>query len=461
MTADGWDGVHLGEATAHAWLDGALPPDEAARAEAHVATCPDCTALVAEARGLIAGASRILGALDAVPAGVVPAAAPVAVPTIRPPATRRWWTGAPARAAAAVLLLAGGSAVVLRDRGVKSASTEVAQPVEMLESRAMADQVADSTALASEPMVTPAPAVAAAPEPARRMAARTRAADVAPAPPSPAAELASAPMAAPPMAPAPMPAPAAPVAVGESRRELAPSAAKSVTADAMALAGNVSGTARGLVSGRVVTPDGRPIAGAQVQIAGTTAGAVTDSIGAFRVQSPLRGAATLLTRRVGYAMDSLRVLTRGEDTSSTTIVLKPSALALEAVVTGVAGGTARPLTGRRDAVSTVAGCWVVRPERAWTAAAPALPDTLRLDRAGTASVGDERGRAAWRDGRWTAVDTATVTVTMPATGGEMTLALRRAAGDWRGTATWTATPPATRDVAPADVRLVATRCSAR
>ena len=46
MRDDGWDGVHLGEATAHAWLDGALPPDEAARAAAHVATCADCTCLL-------------------------------------------------------------------------------------------------------------------------------------------------------------------------------------------------------------------------------------------------------------------------------------------------------------------------------------------------------------------------------------------------------------------------------
>lgn len=63
---------HPDEGTIHAWLDGALPVDEAASLEAHVAACGDCQAAVAEARGLIAASSRILGALDSVPANVEP-----------------------------------------------------------------------------------------------------------------------------------------------------------------------------------------------------------------------------------------------------------------------------------------------------------------------------------------------------------------------------------------------------
>ena len=58
---------HLDEGTIHAWLDGALSADEAARAEAHVASCSACADAVAEARGLIAASSRILTALDNVP----------------------------------------------------------------------------------------------------------------------------------------------------------------------------------------------------------------------------------------------------------------------------------------------------------------------------------------------------------------------------------------------------------
>jgi hypothetical protein len=68
---------HPDEGTIHAWLDDALPADEAARVAAHVETCEQCAATVAEARGLIAGASRIVSSLDSVRGGVIPAKAPV------------------------------------------------------------------------------------------------------------------------------------------------------------------------------------------------------------------------------------------------------------------------------------------------------------------------------------------------------------------------------------------------
>lgn len=64
---------HPEEGTIHAWLDGELGASEGASLEAHVAGCAACAALVAEARGLTAASSRILGALDEVPSGVVPA----------------------------------------------------------------------------------------------------------------------------------------------------------------------------------------------------------------------------------------------------------------------------------------------------------------------------------------------------------------------------------------------------
>ena len=64
---------HPEEGIIHAWLDGALPADEAAALESHVASCKECAAGVAEARGLIAASSRIVGHLDAVPGKVIPA----------------------------------------------------------------------------------------------------------------------------------------------------------------------------------------------------------------------------------------------------------------------------------------------------------------------------------------------------------------------------------------------------
>ena len=97
---------HLDEGTIHSWLDGALTADEAAQVEAHVKECPQCAAAVAEARGFIAGSSRILTALDNAPRGVIPAVAP----------KRRidpfvW------RVAATVLVVAAGTLVVVRTRG--------------------------------------------------------------------------------------------------------------------------------------------------------------------------------------------------------------------------------------------------------------------------------------------------------------------------------------------------------
>src|SRR5215204_4508032 len=63
---------HLEEGEIHAWLDGALSETEGARIEQHIATCKECAAMVADARGLIAGASHIVSALDHVPGGVIP-----------------------------------------------------------------------------------------------------------------------------------------------------------------------------------------------------------------------------------------------------------------------------------------------------------------------------------------------------------------------------------------------------
>jgi hypothetical protein len=89
---------HPEEGTIHAWLDGALPATEASALESHVATCAECEARVAEARGLIAASSRIVRHLDAVPANVIPVA----------PRKRRLvsWRNPWIAAIAAVLILA-------------------------------------------------------------------------------------------------------------------------------------------------------------------------------------------------------------------------------------------------------------------------------------------------------------------------------------------------------------------
>jgi hypothetical protein len=117
---------HLDEGTIHAWLDGALLPDESRRVEEHAATCEACGALVAEARGFIAAASRILTALDDVPAGVTPVRAagepdvPDELAALRARKAaegltkRRRWLRMPFLAAAAMVFVAVGTLAVLQ-----------------------------------------------------------------------------------------------------------------------------------------------------------------------------------------------------------------------------------------------------------------------------------------------------------------------------------------------------------
>jgi hypothetical protein len=98
---------HLDEGTIHAWLDGELSADEAARIEAHIASCAECAEHVAEARGLIAASSRIASALDVTPSGVIPAFG------ARKKSVRRWWMGS---AVAATLVVAVGTMLVRNGR---------------------------------------------------------------------------------------------------------------------------------------------------------------------------------------------------------------------------------------------------------------------------------------------------------------------------------------------------------
>lgn len=109
---------HPDEGTIHAWLDGELSAEEAAAVESHVAECKECSAMVAEARGLIAASSRIVSALDIIPGGVIPAAKP-----------RRtaWYMSTQLRAAAAVVVVAGASLLVMRGGG-KEAVMEQSRP---------------------------------------------------------------------------------------------------------------------------------------------------------------------------------------------------------------------------------------------------------------------------------------------------------------------------------------------
>ena len=135
---------HLDEGTIHAWLDGELPPAEREAAEAHVASCDECKAAVAEARGFIAASSRILTALDAVPGGVLPASTTSAFVKERAPAkftiSRAWM------AAAAVLVLSTATVIAVRPRGETAALAAPASPAEESATNAVApkaDEIAE------------------------------------------------------------------------------------------------------------------------------------------------------------------------------------------------------------------------------------------------------------------------------------------------------------------------------
>jgi anti-sigma factor RsiW len=137
---------HPDEGMIHTWLDGELSAEEAAPLEAHVADCAQCAAAVAEARGLIAGSSRIVSSLDSVPAGVIPAARP----THRP-----WYSTTQFRAAAALLLIAGSSLLLMRQNEKKGDSImAVAAP-----------RVVATDAIARESSALVLPQRAAAPRP--------------------------------------------------------------------------------------------------------------------------------------------------------------------------------------------------------------------------------------------------------------------------------------------------------
>jgi hypothetical protein len=102
------------EGMIHQWLDGECTPEESAEIERLIATDAAWAAAVAEARGLIAASSRIVGALDAVPRAMP--AGSRAAPRVRANQLRAipaWM-----KVAAAAVIVAG-SAYALREKAAE------------------------------------------------------------------------------------------------------------------------------------------------------------------------------------------------------------------------------------------------------------------------------------------------------------------------------------------------------
>lgn len=137
-----YEGIHPDEGTIHAWLDDALDAAEASQVALHVESCAECAGRVAEARGLIAGASRVVRLLDSDPAPML--AAPVVPATVTP--ISRWLRVTPARAAiAAALVVAVGLTLTREKAAVESAATFTDSAMSMTTPPASAP-VADASA---------------------------------------------------------------------------------------------------------------------------------------------------------------------------------------------------------------------------------------------------------------------------------------------------------------------------
>lgn len=348
---------HLDEGTIHAWIDGELSPEQGGEIAAHVAECPECAAMVAEARGLVAASTRILTALDDVPGGVIPS-----LPDIAPAQTqavrRRWYQRTDVRAAAALLLVAGTSLVVVQ-RGADSTATRATfatvdkgQPNSAASTEAaaagpvtgtkqvMADALSSSAAGPAPRAARPEmPESEMSREPSRRAqtksgytmpreqmaqgnamadaqpsrlqardeskslkeeAAKSRPADVAFALSAP--SLARVGIAAPPVVAAPT----------EDRASM--------------------NTSR-VVKGRVIDKQsGRGVAQAQVVIEGTKLDATTDKDGNFTIANVPPGDLRLNVRKLGYGVTTIPLAKESRDAEGTMVALTPSQVALEALV---------------------------------------------------------------------------------------------------------------------------------
>lgn len=353
---------HLDEGTIHAWLDGALAPNEASAAEAHVQSCEQCARVVAEARGLIAASSRILGALDDVPAvqGAAGSTGALSLPAARLRRTSWWRRGGIGYAAAATALLAVGTTLVwsrmspdtAMDARV-SAVNEAAPAPQAATSPSTTDSLASTRAAGSRPAASDLardPANDAKNVVPAATSAKLSAKDT-----QPAKEEFAIDRVVP--LPGPMPRPAAPKSTPPVKQE----PERKALVDAAANAALSVRPAQ--VLGRVLdATTGAPVAGAIVSIDTARAAVRTDSAGKFQLQSVPLGNQTVRVRALGFQAAQYPVAVAASDSVQLAFTLQKSTVALQEVVTtGAAAGAQRDRreaqVARRDAPqsSAVAG----------------------------------------------------------------------------------------------------------
>jgi Ca-activated chloride channel family protein len=374
---------HVDEGTVHAWLDGAFSGDDAARVDAHVAGCATCQAQVAEARGLFAASARILGALDGVPAGVVPkvdaavTAARVATAVPMPRATRRPWMGI----AAAAVLMVGSVAVWQRTQNHTAVSETVAA------APTAPGTIADSMLRAAPATVASAPLAADA-------------AKSTPAAPSPSASARRAPVAETSVTKSPAANASSSVALAAERASTTVGEVATLApATPLALAARASNSnatdvlpARPLVIyGTVRDVASRPIAMATVQVSrGVNAGgsmdatAQTEANGFYRIalSASTQRSVIVTVRAIGYNVQRSTATVTG-DSARVDVTLTVTAMMLSEVV------TAQSTRGERAADAAAASPKTAVTATFAPAVAPGAPSRTNVGVAGGIARGRE------------------------------------------------------------------------
>jgi hypothetical protein len=358
---------HPDEGQIHAWLDGAVDPATAAGLEAHVAACPDCAAAVAEARGLIAGASRILLALDNVPAGVIPAPADVADPQAsddlaayrvrqhgdtKIPQRRHipWYARRSVQVAASLMLVAGIGGVVVRnsDRADEKVFIDIETDAAPATRGPAAAEQRQASVVAAEPAAPPAPPMATAPLSGVATAA-------------PFASAATANL------PAPVVLDSTPAPLARGLNDMA-AVRRSLT------------TASGTISGKVIGPDEAPIPMAVVAIASMNVTVQTAADGSFTLPPLAPGRYTLEARRIGYGparVEGVEIV--AGDTAYARVAMQPSLNQLSGVVVTGVGAAGTDLNG---------ACFILTVSPAGRGI-PILPRRVRFQLADLAAPADE------------------------------------------------------------------------
>lgn len=296
------DTRHPDEGTIHAYVESQLPRAEYEQVDAHVAACAQCADAVAEARGLIAASSRIVSALDGVPAGVLPRSG-----------RRRTWLPAWLPVAAVGLLAVGISSVALRD-GVRMSVVDGTEGERQIEDTTRpAAMVGEERAPQPEPPEAPV-VERGAPTPVSGASATQG-----PISPQRAPEIRQ------------RAAMRADMRVGDTAGDELQERPLAFISPAAAAPDALPGL---VVSGRVRS-QGRPIAGAMVSIDSLNVRARTDSAGRYRIELPsgVRIAdAAISARRIGYDGHMQRIV----GTSDSQIVdfeLPAASLQLSGVMT--------------------------------------------------------------------------------------------------------------------------------